>query len=230
MLLLAVCPWQTSQAASLFLEPKHQHLEVTQPMGVCISHSLISPCCPPLRPIHQQLTHWAGPGSTPSKGNPSPQACVCSTAPTHTPVLHAGWEAARVACRTETSPSQAASLEGSSYPPLAEALAHPWLGQLARVGGKTTSSPRPCLQAGLGSRSGWVAGWPALAAVHGVDEERGAQWDPALARQHGPNHDPTPSTCPQVGAERAARFCAACGGCPALLRQMRGSRFSSRVI
>lgn len=27
----------------------------------------------------------------------------------------------------------------------------------------------------------------------------GAQWDPALAQQHSPDHDPAPSTCPQAG-------------------------------
>lgn len=87
-------------------------------------------------------------------------------------MLHVGWEAAGVACRTETSPSQAATSEGLSYPTLAEALANPWPGQLTHVG---ESQPLP---AALVCKLGWevgpagLVGWPPLAAVHVVGEER----------------------------------------------------------
>lgn len=204
-------------------------------MGICISHSLVSPRCPSLRPIQQQLTCWADPGSTPNKGNPFLQACVCSTAPAHSPALHVGWEAARVAYRAETS---GCILRRLLLPSSCRSAGRAMARTACSRGGKPTSSPSPRLQAGLGSGSGWVGGRPAPAAVLRVGEEmdggtagsRPGMPSHALAWQHGPNHDPAPATCPRVGAERAARFCAACGGRPALLRQMRGSRFSSRVI
>lgn len=189
-------------------------------MRVCINYGLISPHCPLLEPIHQHFTHWTGLSSTPSKDNPFLQACVCFTAPAQ--VLCRGWEAAKGACRTETRSSHAASSEGSSYPPLAETLADSWLRQLACMG-----ESHPLSQPLFAS---WV-GKQVMAAVHGVGKKRdGDTVGSSLARQHGPNHNPAPSTCPWIGAEHAAHYCAACGGCPALLRQMRGSSFSRGVI
>lgn len=69
---------------------------------------------------------------------------------------------------------------------------------------------------------GWWDGQLQQQCTGGTGRGMGAQWDPALAQQHSPDHDPAHPP--------ALRFCAVRGSHPALLRQMRGSRFSRGVI
>lgn len=201
-----------------------------QAFRVCTAHESLhqlqlnkAPLSPSLDQLmHQQLTRWAGSGSTQQRQRFSSSLRL----------LHSTSSQIDVTCKARssgTSTSLPASSEGSSYTLLEEALANLWLGQLTLL-----KESRPLLPVFV-----CKLGWQAVRLGGGVARPGSSAWGgwaegwghSRILPQHNSMAWPQPSSFPPARgrAGRAARCCA-CRGCPALLRKMRGNKFSSGVI
>lgn len=187
-------PWQTNQAASLFPEPNNRRLGFAQPMRVCISYSSIRPHCPPPWTNRCTSSSLAEPAqAAPNKGNTFLQACDCFTAPAHRPALRVR--------HTALEPALLCLHPQRDLPTLC--LKRPW----PTCGWDNWHSSRKVdlfsqslFASWVGKQSGWVAGWPDLAAVPGGDEQRDggtAGSCPSTTAWH--SHNPAPFHLPAVG-------------------------------